>query len=52
MYDLAYEAMGRYGMDQIGSAQRVSLAGYLIEKYEYEKEDVLLDLSYMAFQAD
>ena len=52
MYDLACEAMGRYGMDQLGSAQRVSLAGYLIEKYEYEKEDVLLDLSYMAFQAD
>lgn len=52
MYDPAYEAMGRYGMDQIGSAQKVSLAGYLIDKYEYEKEDALLELSYLAFQSD
>lgn len=53
MYDMAYELIQIYGMDQIGSAAKVTLASYMIDQLEgeEEKDEYLLLLSADAFMS-
>lgn len=50
LFELAYEKVTEYGIDQIGSAAKVALASYMIERCE-EEEDLLILLSAQAFFA-
>ena len=51
LFDFAYEKVTNYGINQIGSAAKVALASYMIEKTDYEMDDFLLELSISAFRA-
>ena len=48
MYDIAYELIQQYGIDQIGTSSKVALAVYEINKIE-EADDFLLKLVEQAF---
>ena len=51
LFDFAYDKIMEYGIDQIGSAAKVTLASYMIEQMEYEEDEFLLDLVITAFRA-
>lgn len=51
LFDFAYDKVMEYGIDQIGSAAKVSLAGYMIEHMEYEEDEFLLQMCITAFRA-
>ena len=51
LFELAYEKMMEYGVDQIGSASKVALASYMIGKLEFEEDDFLVGLCTQAFIA-
>ena len=51
LFDFAYEKVLEYGIDQIGSASKVALAGYLIDKFEGEADEFITDLTLAAFLA-
>ncbi len=50
LFDFAYEKVMEYGIDQIGSAAKVALASFMIEKTEYEKDEFLLQMAMSAFR--
>jgi len=49
LFDLAYERINEFGIDQIGSASKVALASYMIEQNEFEEDEFLLNLCAKAF---
>ena len=51
LFDFAYDKITEYGIEQIGSAAKVALASYMIEKTEYEEDDFLINLVITAFRA-
>ncbi len=51
LLDFAYQKIEEYGMDQIGSAAKAKLAGYMITKTQYEEDEFLINLAIMAFRA-
>ena len=51
MYEHAYDKVNEYGMDQIGSAAKVALASYLIQRNQNEEDEFILKLSEQAFLA-
>ncbi len=51
LFELAYELVLEYGMDYIGSAGKVALASFMIEKIQYEEDEFLLRLATVAFMA-
>ena len=51
LFDFAYEKVVEYGIDQIGSAAKVALASYMIEKTEYEVDAFLTEMAITAFRA-
>lgn len=51
LYELAYENVVEYGIDQIGSSYKVALVSHMIERMEYEKDDTLLAFVASAFRA-
>ncbi len=51
LFDFAYEKVTEYGIDQIGSAAKVALASYMIDKLEYEEDEFLINLAMTAFRA-
>ena len=50
LFDFAYEKIQEYGMDQIGSAAKVTLANYMITKTQYEEDEFLTNLAISAFR--
>ncbi len=52
IFDKAFEMIGHFGVDQIGSAGKVALSTYLIKEFAGEEEDVLLSLVTQAFLAN
>lgn len=51
LFDFAYEKVMNYGIEQIGSAAKVALASYMIEKTDYEMDEFLLEMTISAFRA-
>ena len=51
LFDFAYDKIMEYGIDQIDSKAKVTLASYMIEQIGYEEDDFLLDLTVAAFRA-
>ena len=51
LFELAYEKVMEYGIDQIGSAAKVALASKMIELCEGEEDDFLVSLSAKSFLA-
>ena len=51
LFDFAYDKIMEYGIDQIGSAYKVTLASYMIEQMEYEEDEFLMNLVITAFRA-
>ncbi len=51
LFDFAYEKIVEYGIDQIGSAAKVALSSYMIEKTDYELDEFLLEMTITAFRA-
>lgn len=51
LFDFAYDKITEYGIDQIGSSAKVTLASYMIDQIEYEADEVLMSLAIMAFRA-
>ena len=51
LFDFAYDKVMEYGIDQIGSAAKVALASYMIEKTEYEEDEFLTKLVITAFRS-
>ena len=51
LFDFAYDKVTEYGLDQIGSAAKVALASYMIEKIGYEMDEFLMDMTITAFRA-
>lgn len=49
MYDEAYGCMKQYGIGGIATAKLVPLCSYLIEQFEYEEEEFLIELSSFVF---
>ena len=51
LFDFAYEKIEEYGIDQIGSSAKVTLASHMITKLQYEEDEFLTDLIITAFRA-
>ncbi len=49
MYDEAYDLVGQYGIDQIGTASKVNLSVYMINRLAGECDDFLVKLAMEAF---
>ena len=49
MFDLAYDKIQEYGIEQVGSGAKATLATYLIEKNENEEDEFLIKLSLQSF---
>lgn len=50
LFDFAYDKLMEYGVDQIGSAAKVTLASHRIEESGYEQDDFLSSLVITAFK--
>lgn len=50
LFEFAYDKLMEYGIDQISSLAKMSVASYMMEQMEYEEDEFLLNLSITAFR--